>query len=99
MTYFVNCSSLPTELPLFERPAAAPAASFPVASFPAASLPAAGFWWPFESPVSTDHEVARFVSAVRVADPGRRAAAVTAADASTAVRAAQTVQEVERCAV
>ena len=58
MTYTVNCSILLTELPLLERPAAAKAAGFD----------AVEFWWPFETSVPTDVEVARFENAI--ADAG-----------------------------
>ena len=54
MTYTVNCSILLTELPLWERPAAAKAAGFD----------AVEFWWPFETSVPTDVEVARFENAI-----------------------------------
>jgi hydroxypyruvate isomerase len=56
--YTVNCSILLTELPLLERPAAAKAAGFD----------AVEFWWPFETSVPTDVEVARFETAI--ADAG-----------------------------
>ncbi|MDJ0320884.1 TIM barrel protein [Pseudarthrobacter sp. PS3-L1] len=57
MTYTVNCSILLTELPLRERPAAAKAAGFD----------AVEFWWPFESSVPTDAQVADFESAINEA--------------------------------
>ncbi|MDV6012831.1 TIM barrel protein [Haloechinothrix sp. LS1_15] len=50
----VNCSLLFTELPVFERPAAAKAAGFD----------AVEFWWPFAEPVPAEAEVDRFVSAL-----------------------------------
>jgi hydroxypyruvate isomerase len=53
--YAANCSMLFTELPLLQRPAAARAAGFD----------AIEIWWPFESAVPSDHEVDRFVTAVR----------------------------------
>ncbi|MDI3243372.1 TIM barrel protein [Arthrobacter sp. AL08] len=54
MTYTVNCSILLTELPLLERPAAAKAAGFD----------AVEFWWPFETSVPSDSEVAKFEKAI-----------------------------------
>jgi hydroxypyruvate isomerase len=54
MTYSVNCSILLTELPLLERPAAAKAAGFD----------AVEFWWPFETSVPSDAEVAKFEHAI-----------------------------------
>ncbi len=55
MTYTVNCSILLTELPLLERPAAAKAAGFD----------AVEFWWPFETSVPTDAQVADFENAIQ----------------------------------
>ena len=55
MTYTVNCSILLTELPLLERPAAAKAAGFD----------AVEFWWPFETSVPTDAQVAGFENAIK----------------------------------
>ncbi len=55
MTYTVNCSILLTELPLLERPAAAKAAGFD----------AVEFWWPFETSVPTDAQVAEFENAIK----------------------------------
>lgn len=55
LRYEVNCSILFTELPLFERPAAAKEAGFD----------AVEFWWPFEKSVPTDTEVDAFVGAVQ----------------------------------
>ncbi len=54
MTYTVNCSILLTELPLLERPAAAKAAGFD----------AVEFWWPFDSSVPADADVAAFENAI-----------------------------------
>ncbi|MET3812494.1 TIM barrel protein [Arthrobacter sp. UYEF3] len=54
MTYTVNCSILLTELPLLERPAAAKAAGFD----------AVEFWWPFDTSVPSDTEVATFEKAI-----------------------------------
>ena len=54
MTYSVNCSILLTELPLFERPAAAKAAGFD----------AVEFWWPFATSVPGDAEITRFEQAI-----------------------------------
>lgn len=50
MTYTVNCSILLTELPLLERAAAAKAAGFD----------AVEFWWPFDTAVPNDAELAAF---------------------------------------
>lgn len=56
LPYAVNCSLLFTEVPLLQRPAAAAAAGFT----------AVEFWWPWpDRPVPADHEVDRFVAAVR----------------------------------
>ena len=52
--YVVNCSMLFTELPLWQRPAAARDAGFE----------AVEFWWPFASAVPGDAEVRAFVRAV-----------------------------------
>jgi hydroxypyruvate isomerase len=54
MTYTVNCSILLTELPLLERPAAAKAAGFD----------AVEFWWPFDTSVPADADVAKFERAI-----------------------------------
>ena len=54
MTYTVNCSILLTELPLLERPAAAKAAGFD----------AVEFWWPFDTSVPADADVAKFEHAI-----------------------------------
>ena len=53
--YAVNCSTLFTELPLLQRPAAAARAGFS----------AVEFWWPFDSPTPPERETKRFVSAIR----------------------------------
>ncbi len=53
--YAVNCSILFTELPLLERPAAAKAAGFD----------AVELWWPFDSAVPGDADVAQFEQAIR----------------------------------
>ncbi|MET0494654.1 MAG: TIM barrel protein [Actinoplanes sp.] len=53
--YDVNLSTLFTELPLLDRPAAARAAGFD----------AIEFWWPFAAAVPPDAEVNAFVTAVR----------------------------------
>ena len=53
--YVLNCSTLLTELPVLERPAAAKAAGFE----------AIEFWWPFADAVPTDGEVDDFVAAVQ----------------------------------
>lgn len=53
--YSVNCSTLFTELPLLERPAAARAAGFGTVEF----------WWPFEEPVPAEAQVREFEAAVR----------------------------------
>lgn len=58
LRFAVNCSILFTELPLYERPAAARAAGFEEVEF----------WWPFESAVPEDGEVDRFERAL--ADAG-----------------------------
>lgn len=50
----VNCSILFTELPWYERPAAASAAGFD----------AVEFWWPFHEAVPPDAEVEAFVAAI-----------------------------------
>ncbi|OLL72428.1 Hydroxypyruvate isomerase [Pseudonocardia sp. Ae168_Ps1] len=50
----VNCSIVFGDVPLLERPAAAAAAGFD----------AVEFWWPFDRPVPSDHEVDAFVTAV-----------------------------------
>ncbi|MFC0622463.1 hydroxypyruvate isomerase family protein [Kribbella deserti] len=60
LRFAVNCSILFTELPLYERPAAARAAGFEEVEF----------WWPFASAVPEDGEVDRFVTAL--ADAGVR---------------------------
>jgi hydroxypyruvate isomerase len=57
LPYLVNCSLMFTEEPLLQRPAAARAAGFS----------AVEFWWPFATPVPSDHEVDAFVSAVQEA--------------------------------
>jgi len=57
MKYAVNCSIMFTELPLLKRSAAARAAGFEGVEF----------WWPFETSVPDDDEVAAFVNAVRQA--------------------------------
>jgi hydroxypyruvate isomerase len=54
LPYLVNCSLMFTEEPLLRRPAAARAAGFS----------AVEFWWPFATPVPSDHEVDAFVEAV-----------------------------------
>jgi hydroxypyruvate isomerase len=54
LPYEVNCSILFTELPLFERPAAAKEAGFD----------AVEFWWPFAEAVPSDNEVDRFIRSV-----------------------------------
>jgi hydroxypyruvate isomerase len=53
--YVVNCSTLLTELPVLERPAAAKEAGFE----------AIEFWWPFADAVPADGEVDGFVAAVQ----------------------------------
>ena len=53
--YAVNCSTLLTELPVLERPAAAKAAGFE----------AIEFWWPFADAVPADREVDDFVASVK----------------------------------
>lgn len=53
--YAVNCSILFTELPLFERPAAARSAGFE----------AVEMWWPFGSAVPGDAEVEHFERAIQ----------------------------------
>lgn len=56
LTYAVNCSLLFSEVPLLQRPAAAAAAGFS----------AVEFWWPWpDQPSPDEHEVDRFVAAVR----------------------------------
>lgn len=55
LRYDVNLSILFTELPLWERPAAARRAGFD----------AVEFWWPFADAVPSDADVDRFVEAVR----------------------------------
>ncbi len=55
MRYTVNCSSLLTERPLIERPAAARAAGFDGVEF----------WWPFEVGCPEQRDVAAFEKAVR----------------------------------
>lgn len=52
--YVVNCSMLLTDLPLWQRPAAARSAGFD----------AVEFWWPFADSVPGDGEVDAFVRAV-----------------------------------
>ncbi len=47
MKFAANLSTLFTDLPLLQRPAAAAAAGFD----------AVELWWPFETPVATDGEV------------------------------------------
>ncbi len=54
LPYLANCSLLFTEEPLLRRPAAARAAGFS----------AVEFWWPFATPVPSDHEVDAFVAAI-----------------------------------
>jgi hydroxypyruvate isomerase len=54
MSYTVNCSILLTELPLYERPAAAKAAGFD----------AVEFWWPFASSVPADADIAAFEKSI-----------------------------------
>ncbi|MFD1212293.1 hydroxypyruvate isomerase family protein [Arthrobacter sp. GCM10027362] len=54
MSYTVNCSILLTELPLWERPAAAKAAGFDNVEF----------WWPFAESVPADRDVAAFERAI-----------------------------------
>jgi hydroxypyruvate isomerase len=54
LPYLANCSLLFTEEPLLSRPAAARAAGFS----------AVEFWWPFATPVPSDHEVDAFVAAI-----------------------------------
>jgi hydroxypyruvate isomerase len=56
--YAVNCSILFTELPLWERPAAAKKAGFE----------AVEFWWPWPVAVPADAEIDRFVATI--ADAG-----------------------------
>lgn len=53
----VNCSILLTELPLLQRPRAAREAGFD----------AIELWWPFDTAVPTDRDVAALVAAVREA--------------------------------
>lgn len=56
LVYAANCSLLFSEVPLFQRPAAAAAAGFG----------AVEFWWPWpDRPVPSDGEVDAFVTAVR----------------------------------
>jgi len=55
--YLVNCSTLFTELPVLQRPAAARAAGFD----------AIEFWWPFPQPLPAAAEVDAFVDAVGAA--------------------------------
>ncbi|MGW9405295.1 hydroxypyruvate isomerase family protein [Arthrobacter sp. NPDC055585] len=50
----VNCSIMLTDLPLYQRPAAAAEAGFD----------AVEFWWPFDSPVPGDREVDAFLRSV-----------------------------------
>lgn len=54
LKYLANCSTLFTEFPLLERPAAAKAAGFD----------AVEFWWPFDRAVPSGPAVRRFVSAI-----------------------------------
>lgn len=54
-SYTVNCSILFTDIPLLERPQLAKDAGFD----------AVEFWWPFDSPVPADTDVATFIAAVR----------------------------------
>lgn len=54
LRFTVNCSILFTDLPLWERPAAAKAAGFD----------AVEFWWPFPEAVPADAAVERFARAV-----------------------------------
>ncbi|OBC04587.1 hydroxypyruvate isomerase [Mycobacterium sp. 852013-50091_SCH5140682] len=53
-TYTVNCSILLTELPLLDRPRAARNAGFD----------AVEFWWPFDSAVPSDADIATFVRSI-----------------------------------
>jgi hydroxypyruvate isomerase len=56
LPYAANCTLLFTEVELLERPAAAQAAG----------LDAIEFWWPWpDQPVPPDHEIDRFIAAVR----------------------------------
>ena len=52
--YSVNCSTLFTDLPLLQRPAAARAAGFGVVEF----------WWPFAGPVPEEAQVREFEAAI-----------------------------------
>ncbi|MGA9873646.1 MAG: TIM barrel protein [Rhodococcus sp. (in: high G+C Gram-positive bacteria)] len=54
-TFTVNCSILFTDAPLLQRPQLAKESGFDSIEF----------WWPFDSPVPSDVDVERFVSAVR----------------------------------
>ena len=58
LPFLVNCSTLFTEWPLLERPAAARDAGFD----------AVEFWWPFESAVPADGAVEAFVAAIEAAE-------------------------------
>lgn len=62
LDYAVNCSTLFTELPLLQRPAAAKQAGFE----------AVEFWWPFAEAVPSDSDVDTFVNAIN--DAGVRLA-------------------------
>src|SRR5699024_12574983 len=62
LDYAVNCSTLFTELPLLQRPAAAKQAGFE----------AVEFWWPFAEAVPADSDIDAFTSAVN--DAGVRLA-------------------------
>src|SRR5699024_8838784 len=54
--FVLNCSTLLTELPINERPAAARAAGFTEIEF----------WWPFDGkPVPTNQEVDAFIQAIQ----------------------------------
>lgn len=55
LRYAVNCSTLFTELPLLERPAAAKEAGFD----------AVEYWWPFAEAVPSDRDADAFVTAIR----------------------------------
>jgi hydroxypyruvate isomerase len=57
LRYLANCSLLFTELPILERPMAAREAGFD----------AIEFWWPFQTPTPTTHDVDAFIASVQKA--------------------------------